>query len=95
MSKKIKILTDQNILDLAIQETGGVEGAFKIIDLNEGVESLDHVFNVGDEIIIDPADPVEINVRDFYELNGIKATTGEEDAFMEQSFNDDFNDDFS
>ena len=94
MSKKVEIREDQNIFDLAIQETGSAEGAFDIISQNEEISSLDHVFEFGDSFIIDETTPQDKNVRDFYKLNIVIPTTGEEDAFVEDSFNNDFNNDF-
>jgi hypothetical protein len=93
MSKKIQIKEDQNIIDLAIQETGSVEGIFDIIAQNDGVTSVDHIFKFGDEILIDETSPQNKQVRDFYSLGQIIPTTGEE--LLLGDFNNDFNNDFN
>jgi len=93
MSKNLKIADDQNIIDVAIQTTGSAEGLFKVINLNENVESVDHVFEFGDEILFDETAPLDIQVLNSYEKNKITLATGEEEIIGD--YNDDYNDDYN
>jgi len=92
MSKVVNILDDQNIFDVAIQQTGSAEGVFDIIAQNDDITSLDHVFQFGDVILIDDTNPRDKFVLDFYNTNGVVPSSGEENILGD--YNDDYNDDY-
>ena len=92
--KTLKIRTEQNIFDIAVQEYGGVEGVLQIIKDNPGVDNLDHVFKNGDEIQVDDQAPVDLQIKKIYASRGVVPTTGEEDL-PGGDWNNDFNNDFN
>lgn len=70
---KVKAFSDQYLLDLAIQEYGGVEG---LVDLaiRNGL-MLDHAFDAETEIEVDASEVVNQNVVDFYKSKKLKVAT--------------------
>lgn len=70
---KVKVISNQNLLDIALQEYGSVEGVINLVVANN--RSITDDLFAGDELIID-ADPVDQLMLDFYRKNQIKPATG-------------------
>lgn len=93
--KRYKVKEAQNIIDLAIQESGSVEGVFDLITNND-LGNINVRVNFGDEILINSAAPTDINIRDFYAKRQALITTADfEQENQLGDFNNDFNNDFT
>ena len=90
--RELAVREGQNIFDISVQEYGSEEGVFKLLEDNNDIDSLDHVFTFGDTVLIDDAAPKNKSIKDFYSGRELFATSGEED--INGDFNNDFNNDF-
>jgi hypothetical protein len=90
--RKVNLKSDQNIIDIAIQETGSIEGLIDIIKDNSAVVNVNHVFKFGDKILVQEV-AKDVNIKDYFAKrpNLFVSTTEEE---INGDFNEDFNDDF-
>lgn len=87
---KIRVNSEQNIIDFTVQELGSASGLFDIIAINDGF-SVDTILTTGQMVEV-PEEIVDINVNNVYKKNNVIVVTGEE--LIEGDFNNDFNNDF-
>lgn len=87
---KVRVVSEQNIIDFTVQELGSASGLFDIISVNDGF-SVDTVLQIGDMVEV-PNTILDQNVKSVYKKNNVTVVTGEE--LIEGDFNNDFNEDF-
>lgn len=69
---KVTVLNNQNLLDIALQETGDAKAAYGIA-LHNGVNLTDDV--VGKELSVLESDYSDITILNFYKEKNIKPAT--------------------
>lgn len=77
----VTVQSRQTLLDIALQECGGVEGVFNLAARND--LSITDVLSVGREIEAAPEDVVNRTVADYYRINNITPAT-EPDELLEE-----------
>ena len=94
--KRYKLIEAQNIIDLAIQEYGSIEGVFKLIDNNVNVENLDKIFSFQEEVLINEDEILNPNIKKYFSDRSklfITTSSGNIET-LKGSLNNDFNNDF-
>lgn len=89
---RYNLKTEQNIIDLAIQETGSVEGLLDIIRDNAAVTNINHVFEFGDTVIIQDS-PLDLQVKNYF-ANRANLFVSTGDEIKQGDFNNDYSTDF-
>lgn len=74
MIEKVKVTNDQNIVDVAVQEYGSIDGLVSLVKLN-GIE-IDTEFSVDAELNIETVDVKNASTRIFYKNRNYKVATG-------------------
>jgi hypothetical protein len=87
---KYTVKKDQNLIDIALQEFGSVEGLINICKDNS--LQLEHALNTNDILTIDESSIVKLDVVGFFHRNLLYIATGQE--FISGSFDDSFDDSF-
>jgi len=70
----VLVNSDQNIIDMAIQETGSIEGLISFLRLNSLSPSAELV--AGTSLKVKGADIIDPNVTSFYKQLNLKVNTG-------------------
>ena len=92
MSKTVKGLDQQTIVDIAIQEYGSVEAVFDIMEDNPGVNLQTRV--AGKLLKIRDV-PTNKPIADYYSANKLKPVSINKNTVSGHDFNNDFNNDFN
>ena len=93
-SRRVKVLTGQNVYDIALREYGDVSAVVQLMNDNLAkITSLDASLIPGDYLIIDTTKIVNAEVVKYFENLQYTINTGDE-AIVGADFNDDFNNDF-
>lgn len=74
MIENVKVYKDQNVVDLALQEYGSVEGLIKLSKRND--LDIDEDPAPGNIIKIETTEVVMADVRTFYKNKNFKVSTG-------------------
>jgi len=91
--KKYNLKTEQNIIDLAIQEYGSADAVFKIIEDNKEVGNINHIFAFGDTVLINE-EASNLPVKKYFnDRDNLFVSTGELERLGD--YNNDFNNDFN
>ena len=79
MLRKVKILENQSLYDVAIQECGSIEAVFDIMKANSNKFShLNAVISANTEIFINDEMIINKPVVDIYKKTGVKIVNGTE-----------------
>jgi len=77
MKKTVQAANNQNLIDLAIELTGSVEGVFDLIDESDSLTSVDDVLVPGQEVNVDQSNVIKPEVTGYFERLGVRINTGE------------------
>lgn len=89
MIEKVKVGSDQNIVDLAIQEYGSVEGLVAFAERN-GL-GVDRDPETGALVEVETSEVVVATTREFYKNQNIVVTTGKVyDNIFDETFDETF-----
>jgi len=89
MIEKVKVLSDQNIVDLALQEYGSVEGLVSFAKRNS--IAIDADPDIDSQLDVETLDVVKTDVREHYiRLNYSVATGRIDDGIFDDTFDDTF-----
>jgi len=72
--KKIKVLNNQSLFDIAVQEYGTVEAVFELAMAN-GLGITDEL-NAGQELVVPESDFTAPEIVEYYKKNGLHPATG-------------------
>jgi hypothetical protein len=93
MTKEIVVYEGQNLVDIAIQEYGSLEGVWQLLMDNPFMRSIDYILQAGDKLKIDTTKIIRKDITDYLAKRKININTGEDFLFFAE-FNDDFNEDY-
>lgn len=93
MTKEIVVYEGQNLVDIAIQEYGSLEGVWQLLMDNPFMRSIDYILQAGDKLKIDTTKIIRKDITDYLAKRKININTGEDFLFFAE-FSDDFNEDY-
>jgi hypothetical protein len=91
--EQIVVYEGQNLVDIAIQEYGSLEGVWQLVMDNPNIRGIDYQLKAGEILQIDETKKIREDITDYFEKRNIKLNTGD-DFFFFAEFSDDFNEDF-
>jgi hypothetical protein len=91
--REILVYEGQNLVDIAIQEYGSLEGVWQLLIDNSFLQTIDYHLKAGQVLKIDDSKKIRGDIVEYFDKRGIKINTGEDFLFFAE-FSDDFNEDF-
>ncbi len=91
--KEVVVYEGQNLVDIAIQEYGSLEGVWQLVRDNSFLQTIDYDLKAGQKLRIDTSKQIRNDIVTFFDQRNIKINTGSDFLFFAE-FNDDFNEDF-
>lgn len=94
MIKRTTVMRGQTLLDMAIQEYGGIDGVFLLLGDNPQVSGLSAALAAGQQLKVVSA-PVDRDVATYYQDNDLHPVSGPVIGASDGDWNEDWNDDFN